>query len=207
MRTFWKWALLALTLPVGYVAAQPANEVAPDGTTVQLLLLRQKSVQRELRLSPEMAKKVADFTNKDSEEYAKDLKLPAKKREAKIEELERENRRFLEHNLTAAQHRRLNQITLQVTGLHQLTRPRVAKMLNLTEEQQWKFKELAREDSKELRAIMDSPNRAGRNEKLAKLRQDMDKRIEALLTGEQKAKVRQLVGEPFKGELLLEESE
>jgi hypothetical protein len=206
MRTFWKWAVLALTVPAGgMVAAQPADQVAPEGTTVPLLLLRQKSVQQELKLTPDVAKKVADFTSKDSEEYAEALKLHRKERRAKIEKLERENKRFLQDNLTPAQHKRLDQITLQVTGLHQLTRPEVAKVLKLTKEQQHKFREMAREDIKELRAIMNAPNRAGRNEKLAKLREDMDKRIEALLTDEQKAKVRELVGEPFKGELLFED--
>jgi hypothetical protein len=38
-----------------------------------------------------------------------------------------------------------------------------------------------------------------------KLRGDTRNKIGAILTDEQKAKVRELVGEPFKGEILFEE--
>jgi hypothetical protein len=207
MRTFWKWALLALTVPAGYVAAQAADEAIPSGTTVRLLLLRQKSVQQELRLAPDVIKNIMEFTNKESGAYGKALKLSREERQKAIEELEREEKKFLEDHLTAAQRKRLDQITLQVTGLQQLTRPEVARVLNLTEEQQQKFKEMAGEARKALRAIIDSPNREGRNERLAKLREAIDKKIEALLTDEQKAKARELVGEPFKGEILFEEAE
>jgi hypothetical protein len=207
MRTFWKWALLALTVPAGYVAAQPTDEAIPSGTTARLLLLRQRSVQQELRLAPDVIQKVMAFTDKENGAYGKVLKLSGEERQKAIEELEREEKKFLEDNLTAAQRKRLDQITLQVTGLQQLTRPEVARVLNLTEEQQQKFKQMAGEARKALRAIIESPNREGRNEKLAKLRDAIDKKIESLLTDDQKAKARELVGEPFKGEILFEEPE
>jgi Spy/CpxP family protein refolding chaperone len=208
MGTFWKWSLLALAVPAGYVAAaQPADDAIPSGTTARLLLLRQRSVQQELKLTPDVIQKIMAFTNKESGAYGKALKQSGEERQKAIEGLEREEKKFLEDNLTAAQRKRLDQITLQVTGLQQLTRPEAARALNLTEEQQQKFKEMAKEARKALRAIIDSPNREGRNEKLAKLREAIDKKIEALLTDDQKAKARELIGEPFKGEIVFEEAE
>jgi len=122
-------------------------------------------------------------------------------------ELAKENKQFLDENLSPAQRKRLFEITLQVTGLHELNRPEVAKALNLTEEQQQKFKELQQEHRKQLVEIIQPKEREGRNEKLAKLREDTRNKVRAILTDEQKAKVKELVGEPFKGEIVFEEDE
>jgi hypothetical protein len=207
MRTFWKWALV-LAVPAVWVAtARPAEEIAPDTVTSELLMLRQKSVQEELKLSPEVVKKIAEFTSKESDEAQKLAKLGEKERDAKFEELEAANKKFLEDNLTAAQRKRLGQITLQVTGLLQLSRPEVIKVLGLTEEQQKKVKEMQADGRKALDEIIADKTRAGKNEKFAKLRAEIDKKIEALLTAEQKTKARELVGEPFKGEIVFEEPE
>jgi hypothetical protein len=204
MRTLWKWALV-LAVPAGWVAAQQDEDLVPDRTTVQLLLLRQKSVQAELKLGPEFARKITEFTDKEADAYVEALKLKDADIKKKIEELERENKKFIEDNLSAAQRKRLDQIYLQVTGLQQLTRPEAAKALNLTEDQQTKFKAMRKEARKLLEEILEAKGSEGRNEKLAKLRAEIDKKIGAVLTDEQKTKAREIVGEPFRGELLFEE--
>ena len=208
MRTFCT-LVLALAVPAGFAAAaEKTAPIAPETTTSQLLLLRQKSVQKELKLSDETVKKIMDFTNKESDEYGKALKdLKGKERTAKFEELEKANKKFLEDNLSEEQRKRLAQITLQVTGLYQLGRPEVVKALNLTEEQQNKLEDLQKETRKALEEIITSTERAGKNEKLAKLREENKKKIMAVLTDEQKAKVKEIVGEPFKGELVFEDSD
>ncbi len=206
MHAFWRW-ILVLTVPALWVAAAlPAEPepAPPNETTIQLILLREKSVQKELKISPELSKKIMDFTNKEYEAFQKAQQLSMAEREKKLMELERTNRKFLADNLSAGQRKRLRQIAVQVTGLAQLTKPQVARLLNLTNEQQQKFKKMRDEARKELEAIMDVKNRQERNAKLAKLREDIDKKVEAVLTDEQKKKVRELVGEPFKGEILLE---
>jgi hypothetical protein len=182
MRT-WKWVLV-LTAPALWVAAaRPADRlVPPERTTVELLLLRQKSVQQELKLSPEIAKKVVEFTSKQSEAFKAALKLGDEERKQKLMDMEKENKQFLADNLTEGQRKRLLQITLQVTGLHELNRPEVAKALNLTEEQQQKFKDLQKEHRKQLEEIIQPKEREGRNEKLAKLREDTRNEIRAILT-------------------------
>ena len=141
MRTLQR--VLILAVPAMLVAAdQPAENLFPDDVTVHLVLLRQKSVQEELKITAELAKKISEFTNKEYEAFQKALQLGEKEREPRLEALEKENQKFLDDNLTPAQRKRLDQITMQVTGLQQLTRPEVAKLLNLTEAQQQKFKEM-----------------------------------------------------------------
>jgi hypothetical protein len=206
MRTL-QWVLI-LAVPALLVAAdQPAEHFFADDVTVHLILLRQKSVQEELKVTPELAKKIREFTNKEYEAFLKALQLGEKEREPRLEALEKENQKFLDDNLTPAQRKRLDQITIQVTGLQHLTQPGIIKFLSLTEEQQQKFKAMQQEARKELEEIIGAKNREGRNEKLAKLRADIDKKVEAVLTREQKEKARELVGEPFKGQILFEEAE
>jgi Spy/CpxP family protein refolding chaperone len=206
MRTFFT-LVLVLAVPAGLATAEEDKTapIAPETTTCQLLLLRQKSVQKELKLSDDTVKKIMDFTKKEAEEYGNGLKLAAKERTAKFDELEKANKKFLEENLSADQRKRLEQITLQVTGLYQLGRPDVVKALKLTEEQQNKFEEMQKETRKALEEIITGTERAGKHEKLVKLREETNKKILAVLTDEQKAKVKEIVGEPFKGELMFEE--
>jgi hypothetical protein len=208
MRAFWKWALVLAVPAVGATAARAADEdTLPDTTTAQLILLRQKSVQQELKLTPEVVKKVMDFTDKEAKAYLDDLKLKGDEREKKIDDLEKDNKKFIEDNLSADQRKRLEQIALQVTGLIQITKPETVKLLKLTDDQQAKFKELQTQARKDLEEIEDAKGKEGRNEKLAKLHEDINKKIEAVLTADQKAKVKELIGEPFKGELVFEEDE
>jgi hypothetical protein len=200
--------VLVLAVPVVCVAAVlSADHLIPERTTIELLMLRQKSVQKELNVSPELAKKVADFTHQQHEKFSGVFKLGEDDRKQKLMELQKENKQFLEENLSAEQRKRLFQITLQATGLHELNRPEVAETLNLTAEQQEKFKELQKEHRKQLEEIIHPRGRATRNDKLAKLREDTRTKVQAILTDEQKAKVRDLVGEPFKGEILFEAHE
>ena len=206
MRT-WKWALV-LAIPALWVGAtQSADRHVPQGTTIELLLLRQKSVQEELKLSPEVTRKVMEFTNKQHEAFQAALKSGDEERKQKVRQFDQENKQFLNDTLTVGQRKRLIQIMLQVTGLHQLNRPEIARALNLTDEQQQKFQDLHKEHRKQLIEIFDPKAREGRNEKLAKLREDTRNKVQAILTDEQKEKVRELVGEPFRGAILFEEDE
>jgi Spy/CpxP family protein refolding chaperone len=206
MHTFCKWVLVLAVPAVWAVPARPGEEPEPpNATTVQLLLLRQKSVQQDLKLSPDLANRIRDFTNKEHEAFHKALKLGKEERLRKVEELEQANKKFLQDNLSAAQRKRLEQIHLQVTALHQLTRPEAAKALNLTEAQQNRFKEMHTQARKKFIAILEAKDREGRNQKLAKLREEVYKAIGEVLTAEQKAKANEIVGERFTGELLIEE--
>jgi hypothetical protein len=198
-------AMILAVLALGF-AEPPAPEFAlPSDTTVKLLLLRQKSVEEELKLTPELCRKLVEYTNKEHEEYQKALKLNAAEREKKFNDLEKDHEKFIADNLSEAQRKRLEQITMQVIGIRFLTRPKAAEVLKLSAEQQEKFKKLREEARKDLAAVVDAKDGGDKNEKLAKLRAEIDKKIEAILTDEQKAQARLIVGEPFKGKLVIEE--
>jgi hypothetical protein len=207
MRTFCKWALV-LALPAVWVAAaQPATLSLPDGTTVKLILLRQKSVQEELKCSPDVVKKVMEFTDKEYEKAQKALKLKKKERRKKFAELGKANREFLKNNLKPEQDKRLTQIMMQFTGLMQLRRPPIIKLLKLTNAQQEKIKELQEKARKILAKLLSEKDREGLSAKFEKLRQKAREEVLALMTDDQKAKIRVLVGEPFKGKVVFEKLE
>ena len=201
-----KWAL-ALAIPAVLVAtARPEDQpIVPEGTTVKLLLLRQKSVQEELKLSPEVVKKIHDFTDKQSEAFGGVLKQGKAEAAKKLEAMEAENKQFVMDTLTKEQNHRLDQITMQITGLYQVTRPEVAKALNLTPDQIKEFTSMQKAAREGLAAILKDPNKEGRSEKLTQQNRETRKKIMSLLTEEQRAKVREMVGKPFEGKIVIEE--
>lgn len=203
MRTL-QW-FLVLAVPAVWVAAsRPAEKVVPEGTTVQLLLLRQKSVQEELKLTPDVTKKIMDFTNKQHDAFVKAIKAGKEEAKQKIKELGNANKQFLKDSLTPEQNQRLVQITLQVTGLHQLSRPEVAKVLKLTKTQKTKIKAIQKEGRKKLAEVVHATNPETRKKLFAELRAETRKKVRAVLTSAQKAKVKKIVGEPFKGDIVIE---
>ena len=205
MRTFIRWAVALSVLAVFAATARPADEGVPEGTTVKLLLLRQKSVQKELELGADAVKKIMDFTNAQAEAAGKALGLGEAARKEAFEKLAKANDKFLADNLTEKQSKRLDQITMQFTALTQLTKPEMAKELKLTDEQVKKFKDMQTEARKALVEIIEAKERAGKSEKLAKLREETRKKILAVLTDEQQKKVREIAGPPFEGEIMFEE--
>jgi Spy/CpxP family protein refolding chaperone len=200
-----KWAVVLLAPAVFVATARPAEPVVPEGTTVKLLLLRQKSVQKELELTPDTIKKIMDFTEAQSAAAGKTADLAEAARKEAFEKLLKANDKFLTDNLNAKQSKRLEQITMQFTALTQLTKPEMAKELKLSDEQVKKFKDMQTEARKALVDILEAKDPKGKGEKVMKLRDETRKKIEAVLTDEQKKKVREMVGAPFEGEIVVEE--
>jgi hypothetical protein len=200
-----QWVLV-LTIAVAWAPAARAGEerVVPEGTTIQLLLLRQKSVQEELKLTPDVTKKIMEFTHKQHDAFLETCKLSKQEAKVKINEMEQENRKFLKDTLTPAQDKRLIQITLQMTGLHQLSRPEVARVLKLTQDQKQKFQAIQKEVHKKLEKLLYDASPEERKEHFAKLRDETRKQVRAILTDEQKATVEELVGAPFNGDIIIE---
>lgn len=205
MRTLWQPTLVLSVAAVCVTVAAAQEMPLPEGTTVKLILLRQKSVQAELKLAPATVDKVMKFTHEQYEAAKKVLQLTEDERKERFKAMEKENKKFIADNLKPDQRKRLNQITMQLTGLTQLTRPEIVKELKLTEEQLGKVKQLQKEARKNLAKIIDT--KVGRNDKLAKLREQTRENILNLLTEEQRVIARQMVGEPFTGELVFEEEE
>ncbi len=205
MRTFVTWAAVLLVPAVFGATARTAEPAVPEGTTVKLLLLRQKSVQKELGLGADAVKKIMDFTAAQSEAVGKILEMPEAARKEAFAKLAKQNEKFLADNLSDKQGKRLDQIMMQFTALMQLTKPEVARELNLSDEQVRKFKDLQTEARRALAELLESKDRAGKTEKLKKLREETRTKILAVLTDDQKAKVREIAGPPFEGEIVFEE--
>jgi hypothetical protein len=204
MRMFWKWAVVLVVPTIWVATARPQDGSLPEGTTVKLLLLRQKSVQKELEISADVTKKIMKFTNAQSDAAGDALKLQKAERKKAFEELEKQNKDFLASTLSAKQNKRLDQISLQFTALQHLTKAKIAKKLNLTEEQLQKLKDLQTKVRKEMVDLINAKASAGRNEKFAKLREKTRTSILAILTEEQQAQVREMAGPPFTGEIVFE---
>jgi Spy/CpxP family protein refolding chaperone len=207
MRNSVKWLAVLLVPAVVGATARPADPVVPEGTTVKLLLLRQKSVQKELALTPETIKKIADFTQAQSEAAHKTADLGEAARKEVFARLLIQNDRFLAETLNAKQSKRLEQIELQFTALTHLTKPEMAKELKLTDDQVRKFKDMQTEARKALADLIDAKDRTGKTEKFAKLREEARTRILAILTDEQKTKMKEIAGPPFEGEIVFEEAD
>jgi hypothetical protein len=208
MRTFWKWIVLPAVLAVWVAAAPSADKKLelplPEGTTVKLILLRQKSVQEELKLTADEVKKIDEFTNKEYAEARKALKLGQAERRKKFKALGDANRKFLKDTLKPKQLKRLDQIWMQCTALMQLRRPEIAEKLKLTKDQSAKIETLQKEARKELAKFLRAKITGKSDEKMATLRAETRKKVMAILTDKQKEIVKELVGEPFKGKIVLE---
>ncbi len=207
MRFIWKWAVMLAFLAVGVALAKEPEHLVPEGTTIQLLLLRQKSVRQELKITPKEREKIFEFTHKQHEAAQQAMKLGAGERKEKFAKLHKANEQFLENALTPEQRKRLDQITLQVAGLHWLTRPAIARELKLTRDQEQKARELHKESRKEVVEIIHAKSSTGRHEKLAELRKATRQKLMNLLTPDQKARWKELAGPPFTGQLVFEEPE
>lgn len=215
MSAFWKWALV-LAVPAACVATarpadppaqRPGHRMVAEEEVLELLLLRQKSVRDDLKMDQEEGKKVFEFTAKQHEAAEKVMALPEAEHKAKFDAMARENEHFLATHLTPEQRKRLEQISMHLAGLMWVTRPAIARDLNLTAEQKQKARQLQGEARAEVAAVIHAENRDTRRQKIEELHKANRERLMSLLTDEQKAKWKELAGPPFKGQVVFEEPE
>jgi hypothetical protein len=203
MRVFMTCAVALLFLPVsGVLAEEPAT---PEGSTVKLLLLRQKSVQKELELGDDTTKKIMEFTTKQSDAARKASALEADARKEAFEKLAKENEKFVDDNLTEKQGKRLTQLTIQFSPLAHLLKPEMVKDLKLSDDQVKKLKNVQTDARKALVELIQGKDAKDKNEKFAKLREETSKKIKDVLNDDQEKKVRELAGPVFEGEIVFEE--
>lgn len=204
MRAFRRWVLALAAVAVAAAPVRAADDkddyLIPSEGSIEVILLRQKSVQKELGVGPAESAKINQFTTAQWKK-AKALRdrSPAERRQA-FEKMARENVQFLDKTLTRPQLRRLFQIGMQVAGLVYVTDPRIAPQLKLTEAQAKKAREIQESARKEVRQFLQSKSPAERKQMIMQVRQANRKRLMSLLTDSQKAVWKELVGQPFKGE-------
>ncbi len=208
MRTFGK-CFLAFGLIAASVGAGRSEEpvkagriIAEEGA-VELMLLRQTSVHEELKLTKEQVEKIDTFADGQWKKAQEIHKLEPEKAKPMWEELGKANEKFIADTLKPEQHKRLEQIGMHVAGLIWVLEPKVSKALNLTDDQKTKIKEFHKTAHKEVEEVMHSADKAGREAKLEELKKAHRKELYSVLTDEQKAKWKEMAGEPFKGKLVV----
>lgn len=209
MRELRMLTLTLAALVAWGATARPAEKKAektmvPEEGAVQVMLLRQKSIQEALNLTPDETKQIYEFTDRQWKKALRAEELSPAEHDKAYDEMTEENKKFVNEILEPAQRKRLNQITLQVAGLMWVTHPDVAAELELTDVQKAKAKAYQEEARKEMHDMIRSETGAGKEEKLRELRATSRKRLLELLTDEQETKWKEMIGEPFTGELSLD---
>jgi Spy/CpxP family protein refolding chaperone len=171
---------------VGLVAsAAPAQQRRGGGGPV--MYLSAKSVQDELKLSEDDAKKVTDA-------------LRGLDRNLSREERAEKTKQILKDNLKEDQIKRLNQIMWQREGIGRaIANPDVQTALKLDDKQKDQVKTIE-EDSRKKISDLGRPS-ADNREKIQELRKKSNEDITAVLTDDQKKAWKDLLGPEFKGEI------
>jgi Spy/CpxP family protein refolding chaperone len=172
-----------------------------------MMLLGIEDVRKELKLTDEQTKKLDEFRKKQQEMFSGMRDLSAEERRKKMQEMQskmQEMNKEVTAMLTPEQSKRLKQLQLQAGSVMQaLNNEEVKKELNLTSEQTDKIKAIA----DDMRAQMNELRQGGGGDrqemakKSEELRKSTETKVMGVLTDEQKAKWKELMGEPFKGNL------
>lgn len=182
-------------------------DVAPT-TTLHLLYIENASVRDELKLTKEQISKVeaiaARWSSKPTEQRLENGLRPTSGLQ-----LVTESRKALDEALTPAQRQRLKQIILRHRerehGLPAVVST-LAGELNLSAEQQQKFESLRGARAEALLEHLTSGERipaVRRN--VSRANDDFVAGVEGLLTAEQRARLKDLFGAPFAGQIKLRE--
>ena len=195
----WFAAAVAMVVVVPLVFAQRPGGGMGFGMS-SVFLLTQKSVQDELKLSEEQVKKVTELQEKQREGLKGFKDLSDEEKKAKFEARTKENKKAVEEILKPEQVKRLKQITLQQSGSRAFADPEVAEALKLTDEPKEKIKTI-QEDSRKEMPKRGEGDRDENRKKMESIRKAADDKIQGVLSAEQKTKLKDLTGEPFKGEI------
>jgi hypothetical protein len=193
-----------LLLVVAWMAPVYSAEkiMLPEESTLEIMLLRQKSVRDELKVTDAVMEQIKQYAAQQWKKAQDVSNLSEKEQDAKFDEMARENYQFLEKNLTKAQHERLQQIALQVAGLVYVTRKDIADKLRLTADQKQKAEQLQDEARAEFEKLIEAKDAKERHSEIVALWNINHARLESLLTAAQKTLWMQMTGPEFKGEFV-----
>lgn len=179
----------------------------------QMALLRDKGVQQELKLTDDQVKAIDAAAKKQADALQALRGGDPQEARTKMQEITRETTKTIDDTLKADQKKRLRQLELQQRGLAALAAPAnprnpnaqtstLAKDLNITEDQQKKIQEIVAGNREKMRDLFQpGGNREEAAKKMAEMNKETNQKIEGILTAEQKAKWKEMTGEPYKGTL------
>jgi Spy/CpxP family protein refolding chaperone len=207
MRSFWTtgWVLGVLALVAAPCLAQqrPGGRGGRGGGFFMspIMLLSQKPVQEELKLTEEQVKKVTELSAKQREAFTGFADLSQEERGKKFQELNSQNEKAVAEILKPDQSKRLKEISLQAQGPRAFANPEVANALGITDEQKAKLRSIQEENAQEAQKLRQAGASEEAQQKRAELTKATNDKMLAVLTPEQKTKWKEMTGEPFKGEL------
>jgi hypothetical protein len=203
--------IMAALASAGLAALASAQSAGPVRGLEKAELLQNKSIQDELKITPEQHKKfrdlARDFEKKHKEEIAKaredkDFRKMMDVRRKAMEAMSG----VLGDVLTAEQLKRLGQIDIQAQGLRALMRSEVQKQLGLSARQREEVRSIFDGMEKELKEAFKTPPADAKKAqefgtKLRKVHQTATERAEAIFNDEQRAIWKEMTGEPFEVKL------
>lgn len=204
MRNLLRMALAGtiIVLIASVALAQPPFRGGMFGAGNPAMLLRQESVQKELKLSDDQIKKVEELGEAMREKFQEARDLEGEERAKKMRELTTENEKALGKLLKPDQDKRLKQISYQQQGAQAFANPDVAKALGLTDAQKAEIQKINEDSREQMREIFQGgpPDEEGRK-KMQEIRKAASEKSMKVLAGEQKTKWKEMQGQPFKGEI------
>jgi Spy/CpxP family protein refolding chaperone len=149
-------------------------------------------------LTDDQKDSIAKLQDKARETFSQLQGLSDEERQAKFQEIRKDQDEKIGSILDAKQKDRLKEIVLQQTGAFALIDKDVAEALKLTDDQVNKIKELADGFQKEMREAAQSARNggdaSGARETFTKIRKEGQEKLLAVLTDEQKAKFEKMKG-------------
>lgn len=175
-----------------------------------LALVKGKDVAADLKLTDDQVKKLEEFDKKMGEKRRTAMQDNRDDREAMmsaLQEVNKETEKGLGEVISADQAKRLKQLQLQSTlkngGLMAaLFNPEVTKALNFNEEQQEQLKGFREDQQNTMREMFQGGGGDPQEtrKKMQEYTASLNKKVAKMLTEDQNKKLKELQGEPFKGE-------
>ena len=178
------------------------QQAEPNTPPVLLQMIRDSSVQDELKLSGSQRERVAETLKSIDGRWFRSRNLPAEEQRTEIATATTELQSSLKDLLDASQLRRLTQLERQALGTRMFTRADVAEALQISNSKQNELEaafletdRLAAEYQKQMQRG-DLKTEDGQR-KIAQLKQDEQQFLLKTLSTEQRAKIGELTGKPF----------
>jgi hypothetical protein len=170
------------------------------------MLVSQKSVQEELKLTGEQVKKAEELSEqlrekqRDLRESLQDLE-PAEARK-KMQEINQANDKAVAAILKPEQVKRVHQISRQLAGAQAFNNPEIASELKLTDNQKQEIQKINEETGEQMRDLFQGgPPDDETRKKMEDLRKIAYNKAVSTLTSEQKDKWKEMTGKPFTGQV------
>jgi Spy/CpxP family protein refolding chaperone len=200
MKRLMVFALVILGVGASSALAQPPRGGRGGAGMMggPMMLLNQPSVQQELKITDEQKLQIQEAAAKLRASAGSLQGLDPSELQQKRQEMARESERTASKILHRDQMKRLKEIALQVQGARAFSNPDLAKALDLTDEQKEKIK--ATEGGRGPRPEPGSDPQAAQKRMEEMHKANLDK-VMNILTPDQKAKYKEMTGEPFTGKI------